>query len=282
MEPTSPPEPTFEDLERTIASVPGVVSAQVSRSQEGGRGRLRIRLAPGQDAHRVSEVVATTLQERFGILLAPEDIQPQVARTVEAPVGEDLASIVAEALGGVDADPDQDAVHVHREDAEVAPAGTPAATYRDHAPRAMIRDLIVRRHDEQVLVTAVLSLHGRAVIGQAAGLPTQAGGMRAAAEATLAALRVLTGGLLEAGIDHVSFVEGPAEAEAVTVGVTVSAQDLDQALIGAAVLRDGTELAVMRATLDALNRRVEPLLHAGELAATQWTRAGRPPADPQA
>jgi hypothetical protein len=42
------PEPTAEQLELAIASVPGVAAAEVARSAEG-RDRLRISLVPGED-----------------------------------------------------------------------------------------------------------------------------------------------------------------------------------------------------------------------------------------
>jgi hypothetical protein len=79
--------PSHRELERAIASVPGVVEAVVARGEEGtGRSRLRIRLAPGEDAEAVSWAVAATLRERFGIALDPDDIRPRRPTTEPGPV----------------------------------------------------------------------------------------------------------------------------------------------------------------------------------------------------
>jgi hypothetical protein len=79
--------PSHRELERAIASVPGVVEAVVARGEEGtGRSRLRIRLAPGEDAEAVSWAVAATLRERFGIALDPDDIRPRRPTPEPGPV----------------------------------------------------------------------------------------------------------------------------------------------------------------------------------------------------
>jgi hypothetical protein len=44
------------------------------------------------------------------------------------------------------------------------------------------------------------------------------------------------------------------------VAVRLASDRGDEHLLGAAVVRDDPEAAVVRATLDAVNRRVEPLL----------------------
>lgn len=282
--------PSFTELERAISSVPGVQSATVRVAPETGRGRLRLRLVPGEDARRVSWAVAATLRERFGIMLGPEDIHPMVADHDAAeeaagadaqatgepdldldldhdldgdldppPSVDELARAVADALGGLGVlDDDTQVLHMRYPiDARVAAA--PEVPTDGGARRAVIRDVTIRRDHDDVTITAILSLDGRTVAAAATGPATPDGGLRAAAEATVEALRPLTGGLLHAGIDHVTMIDG-AGVPAVTVGVTVTADRTRQELLGAAMLRDGPELAVIRATLDALNRRVAPWL----------------------
>jgi hypothetical protein len=111
--------PSYAELERAIASVPGVIEASVSRSETTGRSRLRIRLAPGEDAESVSWAVAATLRERFGIALDPADIRPREIEEVEVPAG----------------DPDIDLVHLIDESFE-GPVATPAEPAPPVAPTA--------------------------------------------------------------------------------------------------------------------------------------------------
>jgi hypothetical protein len=118
--------PSYAELERAIASVPGVIEASVSRSETTGRSRLRIRLAPGEDAESVSWAVAATLRERFGIALDPADIRPREIEEVEVPAGDpdiDLVHLIDESFEGPVATP-----------AEPAPPDAPAAAEPEPAP----------------------------------------------------------------------------------------------------------------------------------------------------
>jgi hypothetical protein len=54
--------------------------------------------------------------------------------------------------------------------------------------------------------------------------------------------------------------EPRADPARVLVGVRFRAGHGDEHLLGVSVVRDDPEHAVVRATLDAVNRRVEPLL----------------------
>lgn len=298
--------PSFEQLERTIGSVAGVAAAHVVRGEHGG-GRLRIRLEPGEDAGRVSWAVAATLRERFGIALDPDDIRPLVgsgapSQASEQPMdvsdprseqgapdppsspSDELADAVAAALHdlatrGLDDDeggagqPPMPVRHAiltpHTPDQPAAPDRSLSG-----APRAIIRDLLVTRSRDQVEVTAVLGIGEREVAGEATGPASAQGALRASAEATLEALSVLTGGLLHAGIDHVTVSQGD-DVEAATVVLTVLSEEHAEELLGAALLRGEPELAVMRATLDALNRRISRWLQA-EAANEPDARPGTP------
>lgn len=277
--------PSFEQLERTIGSVAGVAAAHVVRGEHGG-GRLRIRLEPGEDAGRVSWAVAATLRERFGIALDPDDIRPLVrsgtpAQQAEQSMDEsdpqpdpgalgsppatsdDLAEAVAAALHDLatrELDERDDQVGPPLRHAILTPPAPeqPSASPDHpgtHPPRAIIQDLLVTHAHDQVEVTAILALGAREVTGEATGPAGTQGALRASAEATLEALSSLTGGLLHAGIDHVTVSRGE-DVEAATVVLTVLSEERAEELLGAALLRGEPELAVMRATLDALNRRI--------------------------
>ncbi len=127
------------------------------------------------------------------------------------------------------------------------------------APRATIHNLDVEWGEAGVRVTATLGHAGRRADGSASAVATSIGLRRAVAEATVSAMRSLLGGSLLIGIDHVTVRSGddPALATAVLTWLTDRGEET---LVGTSLLRADPERAVMRATLDALNRRVEPLL----------------------
>jgi hypothetical protein len=303
--------PSYAELERAIASVPGVIEASVSRSETTGRSRLRIRLAPGEDAESVSWAVAATLRERFGIALDPADIRPREVEDLEVPAGDpdiDLVRLIDESFEGPIATPAEpqpvtDGSTVAQPEPEAAdeaptadevPAGPGAdelvadlsagpgasidegpsaaseaaastppdtatvVTMTSRGERAAIRNLDTSRDEREVRVTATLEHAGRASSGLAMTIPTSMGVLRAVAEATLDALRGLADGRLLAAVDRVS-LGSPVEPIA-TVVVTMMSERGEESLIGASAIRDDPERAVMRATLDALNRRVSTYL----------------------
>ncbi|MFP4636596.1 MAG: hypothetical protein ACLFRD_12095 [Nitriliruptoraceae bacterium] len=314
--------PSDEQLERTIASVPGVASASVDR-QPDGRSRLRLRLHPGEDADAVSWAVAATLRERFSIALDPAAIRPIPADAPEpAPASETGLADDAGAEGATLPEPegteprsdladetDTDGARLPEPetvaDREPAPHGnattnghppafatepaddaastedtdhdpvrvvrtpSPAGEHQagsgvtTSAPRAAIRDLDVHRGETEVSVTVRLEHEGRSGQGFRRAVATRPGIARAIAEATVEALRSLVGSQLLVGIDHVA-VRPSGEPAAATVVLTLLAGRSEDTLLGSALLGDDPDRAVMRATLDALNRRVEPLLAAAE------------------
>jgi hypothetical protein len=359
--------PTAAELERAIASVPGVAEAAVRRDDASGRSRLRLRLAPGEDAAAVSWAVAATLRERFGIALDPDAIRPlpadapapaddgaaqrngpaphdapaqrngpaphetpahrngpaprpdagsaaasedpirlveelspdtaageptaaelaetrerlsaaasaasaalAAAEDVEAPVAAAAAVLIHASL---DDHPDDDeSVAASAAGPGARPADAAAPTEGDPVPartsvpgdgrsrgRAVIRHLDTQRDEVDVRVTATLELGGSVGHGRAVTVPTTSGVFRAIAEATVAALRELTGEQLLAGIDRIT-LHPTSEPSMVTVVVTLLTDRGEETLLGGSIVRGDPDRAVMRATLDALNRRVARLL----------------------
>ena len=273
--------PSHDEVERAIRSVPGVAEATVARSQETGRGRLRIRLHPGEDAERVSWSVAATLRERFGIALDPEEIRPRVSDGVtQRPPSEPLevVDVIDSTLGQAEeprASEEQPRGEPHEEPEPATTAGAPDDHVELPPPepsvgleaangngrtawRPAIRDLSSRNDGVTITVTARLEHDGRMVAGEASGAPTARGLRQAIAAATVAAVGELTRTPLRAQVDRVSV--GGADPESVSVVVSLLSGRGEELLLGAAIVRDDVEHAVMRATLDALNRRVEPEL----------------------
>ncbi|MEX2549948.1 MAG: hypothetical protein WD638_06965 [Nitriliruptoraceae bacterium] len=273
--------PSADELERAIRSVPGVSEVSVDRTPSTGRTRLRLRLRAGEDAGRVSWAVAATLRERFSIALDPEAIRPVIqdgpipppppAAVTGRAGGEQVADPVA--IAGEDlpdtedstedgAEPGEDPIRLIEEQpaSQVEAAVAEPQAYRENVHRAVIRQLDTQRDEHDVRVTVSLEQAGRVAQGTALAIPTSRGVLRAVAEATVSALVELSSTRILVGIDRVE-ITPVGDPPTATVVLSLIADRGEETLLGASLVRGGdTEHAVMRATLDALNRRFEPLL----------------------
>ncbi|HTR69472.1 MAG TPA: hypothetical protein VMH41_04525 [Mycobacteriales bacterium] len=111
-------------------------------------------------------------------------------------------------------------------------------------------------------VTAAVSLSYRegTVRGEATGTATQSGVQRAVATAALRAIELLIGTSARFELEHVEVTRTGADRMALVSVTMVSSNGTDR-LTGSAVVREDARQAVIRAALDAVNRRLEPLLH---------------------
>ncbi len=286
--------PSADELERAIRSVPGVAEVSVDRAPSTGRTRLRLRLRAGEDAGRVSWAVAATLRERFSIALDPEAIRPviqdapipppppagamgEAAGSHEPTEGDASAGGADASAGGADdvdgggdvevadleddTEPEADPIRLVGAEStseDEVPAQEPQPS-RDH--RAVIRQLDTQRDEHDVRVTVSLEQAGRVVRGTALAVPTSRGVLRAVAEATVSALVELSDTRILVGIDRVE-ITPVGDPPTATVVLSLIADRGEETLLGVSLVRGDTEHAVMRATLDAVNRRFEPLLAA--------------------
>jgi hypothetical protein len=262
-------EPTAEQLQLAIESVAGVATATVARSRDG-RDRLRISLVPGEDPEAIAWTVAATLRERFAIALDPAAISARmtldgtddairvVRRIAPGPPGE--LGLVApipddeggEAVGGI---ADTDELEVAR------PAGAGGGNPLQRRRRPAITELEAEQDGDDIDITATLRLGNRVVRGNARGLRTRRGRWRAISEATLAALAPLGSSPIRGHVDHVTVLSA-TELAHVSVSVTLLTPRGEETYLGSALIHDDPDRAVMRATLDAINRRIEPWLDA--------------------
>lgn len=217
--------PQDHAIERALTSVPGVARARVLRSAAGEPGRLRLRLKPGQEAAAVARSVAATLAERFDL-----DVDPAGFRIV----GDEAGS-------------------------EIDGAPPPTVPGPLVARRASIARIAVTRADGNVQVSIALARDDQRVVGTARTLPDSEEILDAIAEATAVALRQLT--VRPVGVEVLEVLPEPAtQPDRMLVRVLLQAGRGDEHLLGASEVRGDPEKAVVRATLDAVNRRVEPLL----------------------
>ncbi len=129
--------------------------------------------------------------------------------------------------------------------------------------RAALRPAITRMHlvSSGLEVTATVSLSSgeRITAGSARGSASQSGVHRAVANATLRAVEELVDGRVRFELDHLD-VSPMGNERTVVVALTLLSTRGTERLTGAAAVREDVRQAVIRATLDALNRRVEVLL----------------------
>jgi hypothetical protein len=215
----------FREIVAALRDVPGVSDADVEPDADGGMGLLRLGLEAGVDEVAVATSVGRLLRERFGLGVDAERVQ-----------------IV--------------------EDAEVHP---PSAVTDVEVPHQRLagRPAISRMHlvssGLDVTATVTLTSEGRTAAGEARGSASQSGVQRAVAGATLRAVEELSGDIARFELDHLE-VSHLGSDRMVIVALTMLSSRGTERLTGAAAVREDVRQAVIRATLDALNRRLETLL----------------------
>lgn len=126
------------------------------------------------------------------------------------------------------------------------------------APRPLITDLQVTGTGLDVFVTAELEINGRPCRGEATCAATLPATLRAVCRATIDALRDLLAD--EARIELESVTQEELDGrDSVAVAVTWLTRETTDRLIGVSYLRDDAAHSAMRATLDAVNRRLAQL-----------------------
>jgi hypothetical protein len=211
----------YGEIVAALRAVPGVADADVEPDEDGvGMGLLRLGLAPGFDEVQVATSVGRLLRERFGL--------------------------------GVDAERVQLV-----EDAEVADEPLPRRSAQQVRPAIQRMHLVSSGLDISASVT--LGFEDRSAVGEAQGTATQSGVQRAVALATLRAVESLVQERARFELDHLEVTQTGRD-RTVVAGVTLVTPSGSEKLTGAAVVREDVRQAVIRATLDGLNRRLGALL----------------------
>jgi hypothetical protein len=292
---------SHDEVERAIASVPGVETASFGGT--GTRGRVTIDLAPGASPERVSRKVAKMLRERFGITLPPDalrhrmlqqpgpqagagtdvtgaEVDPVPKPTTARPSLKETAERAVEGVHrgagrarstarrpGVDAlfdGSDREPDTPESDDSGPTPDAEEAAVAEEgavvlHAAsrhRVAIRELVTTQGEWRTHAVAELTLGDRIGRGTSEAIATDTGLWRAIGEATLAGFLELSPSGWRAVIDRIT-VAPHGHPPMATVVVSAWFDRGEEALLGAALLHDDPRRAIMHATLDALNGRVE-------------------------
>ena len=128
-----------------------------------------------------------------------------------------------------------------------------------HGRRPIISRMQLVSSGLDVTAAVSLSYQEGTVRGEATGTATQSGVQRAVATAALRAIEQLIGSSARFELEHVEVSRSGNDRTALVSVTMVSSSGTDR-LTGSAVVREDARQAVIRAALDAVNRRLEPFL----------------------
>ena len=214
-----------------LRELPGVSAAVVDADSQGGVDALRLGLAPGVDGLAVAGEASRLVHERFGAVVDADQVRIVDASTLPPPLPP-----------------------AHPQD---APDVALVPAQRGVRPEIVRTDLITT--GLEFSATVILSSQARAATGDARGAVTATGMQRAVAQATLRAVERLSRDSARMELEHLEVTQTGGERTVLVALTLVSSRGAER-LTGAAVVREDESRAVVRATLDALNRRLETLL----------------------
>lgn len=244
-----------EDTGQVVAAlraVAGVSDAEILPDPTGGPGTLRLQLAPGADEVLVATTVHRLLGDRFGLGVDAGRVQV----VEEAVPRRTLESIEALDSFSDDAEiepPDADADNTGDAD---APGDSLA---EERGARLLIQRMQLVSARDGVTSEVTLELDGHAHTGSAEAATTTSSVHRSVALATLRAVEEAVGGELKFELEHLETTSLGTD-RAVVVEISMITKHGSERLTGVSAVREDARQAVIRATLDALNRRIETYL----------------------
>lgn len=244
-------------LVETLRGVDGVADAEIV-DDESGAGTLRLTLAPGADEVAVAVSVNGVLRDGFGLAVDSGKVQvveeTWSGRSAEPVVAEEPAPASAPSAATTPMAPvPQHAASPHVTRTEAAITG---------GRRMAIRRLQLVSTSAGISTAVSLGLGARTFVGEAEAGSSPESVQRGVALATLRAVDEVLAGRAEIALAHVEVAPVGEDWVAVVVAVLTTADGIDERLTGAAVVREDVRQAVIRATLDAVNRRVEAVIAA--------------------
>ncbi len=121
--------------------------------------------------------------------------------------------------------------------------------------RMIIQAISYHLREGNMDVTVDLALGGRTETGKASGIRTETMELRLVAEATLAAIQRFLSKSNIFGLENAAIVPFSGR-DAAMVGITFVNSGVEEHLVGSSYLRSDYREAIVRATLDAVNRKI--------------------------
>jgi hypothetical protein len=228
------------DVQAGVRAVAGVVSADVRWPEPAGPATLYVVFAADLDS------------------AGREQVTRDVMGVLQRIGGVDLGTLQARPTEGFDVTMSQVGPLPAQSPEALAPAPVP------RAGRPVFTGLNVDHRQLDVEVAVQLVLGGQVLDGRAKGIASATAELRAVAAATLDALRAAVGEHVRLELEWVRITEHATGTSVVESAVTVLAGQREQVYLGSVLRRGDTREAVVRATLDALNR---PLSRISDVAA---------------
>lgn len=279
------------DVQAILAAVRGVEGVRDAslRTTQAGAHSLRLDLADGADPAEVSRIVARLLQDRMGLAAAPKEppspsepaaarprTEPTASGSYPAPAGSYLPAQpggpVAEQRRPAPETPRRRARRAREEGplgqsapVEAAPPRPLPLPAGKPGPRIVIDEVQVSTFGLDATVEVRLAADERRATGRANGPAVDAYVLRLCAEAGASAVDDLLSTAEQVGdrgkcfVEHAAVVPFGTCEVAVAVVLLVCGGWVEQ-LAGSALVAGDPRQAVVRATLNAVNRRLEALL----------------------
>lgn len=256
------------DVQEAVRRLSGVASASVRWPDPLGPATLRVEFAPGADHAQVTQEVLEALRDIGGADTDSLEVRlSEPGDTVGAAVTTPAQSATATAGTGTAAVPGR-AVAAEAADPGAARTSSAAAGADLPAPadgrldRPIFTAMLVERGQLDTNVEVVLELSDRRLTGRAEGLTTRDDVVRTAASAALSALREILPERVRLQLDWLEIADpgAPGRPQLVHASVICLTPAGEETYVGAAMVRGDLREAAVRATLDAVNRRLLRLL----------------------
>lgn len=238
-----------DEVAAALRAIPGVADARLhADGRAEGAGTVRLTLDPHADEVAVAHAVNAVLRSGFGLAVDADRVQ----------VVEDSVPLRAPSVSYGQA----------RSTSVPAAPATPAAASAGPAPSAGRPAATTRLSIERLSLTSAglgvtveVGLAGRSgqAVGSAEAPASGPSVHRAVAEATARAIEQVLGGGARLAIEGVEATALAGE-QAIVVSVALVTGHGAERLTGASRVREDARHAVVRAVLDAVNRRLEALL----------------------
>jgi len=212
---------SVEDIEASLVEVGEIKAARIVASPEGVIQEIHVLALPTKQPKQLVRDIESTLMARFGI-----------------PVDHKKISI---ALLG-------------RDSIQPALAENPVEE-RNTAARPRICSINATVSGVQASASVILEIGGVEYIGNSSGPASQTGRLRLVSLATLDAVSQYTDATISFALEDVAILKLGREKVAVSCIALVSAVG-EQTFSGSAMVRQNDNDSVVRATLDAINRRM--------------------------
>lgn len=235
---------TKKAAEAILAELPSVLGAYVREDVRGHPREVHLLVTPKPDVRLLSRDVRELLEERLGVpvdqrVISIAQIAPETARQGRAEPARETTT-------------------------DRAPAEDDPVRSEAMRTRLVYAGLESEKSDDRLSVRVTLTLGDEEYVGEAEELDAGAGRMRAAAEATLAAIAQACGGNVRLDLESTAVVHALGREYALTA-VLAGSPSLGRhplRLAGAHSIAAGSEIAAIFAVLKATNRIVARTLRA--------------------